>query len=164
MGSPVSFKVRNRDRNLEGSKNDLDVVQRKSRSRFQPYVSNRRTDSPTGQRHRGYQSLERPGPDRRTDRGQSSRSLQDKEPSGSRDNSYLKLSQYSFNISFVELVSARKNIKEVMFQNQFGQILIRGMQVCGVNSMVHMVIELGTAGIFVKRCQLCLRMDILGNF
>nr|XP_016476400.1 PREDICTED: uncharacterized protein LOC107797992 [Nicotiana tabacum] len=50
--------------------------------------------------------------DSRTDRGQSNRSLQDKETSGSRDSSYHRLSEYNFNVNIVELVLAMRNIKE----------------------------------------------------
>lgn len=59
--------------------------------------------------------LVRPGPSRRTDCGRSSRNLQDKEPSKFKDTSYPNLSEYSFNISLVELVAAMRNIKEAKF-------------------------------------------------
>ncbi|XP_070045410.1 uncharacterized protein [Nicotiana tomentosiformis] len=53
--------------------------------------------------------------DRRADRSPNNRSLHDKETSGSRDPSCPKLSEYNFNVSVVELVSATRNIKEALF-------------------------------------------------
>nr|XP_009596401.1 uncharacterized protein LOC104092494 [Nicotiana tomentosiformis] len=70
--------------------------------------------SPEG-RDRGFWSAYRFVTDRRTDRGRINRSLKDKETSGSRDSSYPRLSKYNFNVSVVELVSAMRNNKEVMF-------------------------------------------------
>lgn len=114
LGFLMYFRGQNHERKLEKSKNDLDVGRRPSKSHFQLYVSNKMLDSRIGQGHgiRGYQSLEIPRPDMRTNHGQSSRTLQEKEPPESRDSSYPRLSDYNFNISLVELVSSMKNIKE----------------------------------------------------
>nr|XP_016467871.1 PREDICTED: uncharacterized protein LOC107790459 [Nicotiana tabacum] len=64
---------------------------------------------------RGFPSADRFVTDRRTDRDQNNRSLQDKETSGTRDPSYPRLSEYKFNVSIVELVSAMGNTKEAWF-------------------------------------------------
>ncbi|XP_070052967.1 uncharacterized protein [Nicotiana tomentosiformis] len=81
---------------------------RTSRGRFLPY---KRTKG----RSRGFQTADRFAIDRRTDRGRNNQSLQDKETSRSQDPSYPKLSEYNFNDSIVELVSAMRNIKEARF-------------------------------------------------
>nr|XP_016483531.1 PREDICTED: uncharacterized protein LOC107804203 [Nicotiana tabacum] len=43
------------------------------------------------------------------------RSLHDKEVSSSRNSTYTRLSEYNFNVSLMELVSAMRNIKEARF-------------------------------------------------
>nr|XP_016460360.1 PREDICTED: uncharacterized protein LOC107783848 [Nicotiana tabacum] len=52
--------------------------------------------------------------DRRSSRGRED-ATEDKEISGSLDSSYPRLSEYNFNVSIVELVSAMRNIKETWF-------------------------------------------------
>ncbi|XP_019232039.1 PREDICTED: uncharacterized protein LOC109212811 [Nicotiana attenuata] len=66
-------------------------------------------------RGRGFRSADRFATDRRTDRGRKNRLLQDKETSGTRGPSYPGLSEYNFNVSVVDLVSAMKNIIEERF-------------------------------------------------
>ncbi|XP_019251257.1 PREDICTED: uncharacterized protein LOC109230189 [Nicotiana attenuata] len=73
-------------------------------------------DDQTKSRGRGFRIAYKFTINRRTDRGRNNRSLQDKETSGSRDPSYPKLSEYNFNVSVVELVSAMRNIKEARFR------------------------------------------------
>nr|XP_016444205.1 PREDICTED: uncharacterized protein LOC107769496 [Nicotiana tabacum] len=109
LGSSVSFKERNHDRNQDKFKNKFDTDRRSSRSHFQPYE---RAD---GRGNKGFQSLDRFASNRRADHGRSNRSLQEKEASGSQDAAYTRLSDYNFNISLVELVSAMRNIKDVRF-------------------------------------------------
>ncbi|XP_070036144.1 uncharacterized protein [Nicotiana tomentosiformis] len=69
-------------------------------------------DDQTEGRGRNFRAAKKFIADRGTDRGRKNRSLQDKETLGSRDASYPKLSEYNFNISIVELVSAMRNIKD----------------------------------------------------
>nr|XP_009605952.1 uncharacterized protein LOC104100431 [Nicotiana tomentosiformis] len=64
---------------------------------------------------RGFRSADRFVTDRRTDRSQNNRSLQDKEASSTWDPSYPRLSEYKFNGSVVELVPTMRNIKEAWF-------------------------------------------------
>ncbi|XP_070034949.1 uncharacterized protein [Nicotiana tomentosiformis] len=71
-----------------------------------------RTDGPG---NKGFQSSDRFASYKRADHGRISRSLQEKEASGSRDSPYPRLYDYKFNISLVVLVSAMRNIKEAMF-------------------------------------------------
>nr|XP_016477035.1 PREDICTED: uncharacterized protein LOC107798537 [Nicotiana tabacum] len=66
-------------------------------------------------RGRSFRTADKFTVDRRTDCGRNYISLQDKEIWGSRDSSYPKLSEYNFNVSVVELVSAMRNIKEARF-------------------------------------------------
>ncbi|XP_070055109.1 uncharacterized protein [Nicotiana tomentosiformis] len=96
------------EKNKEKSKNDFNKDRRSSRGRFFPY------ERAVGH-GRGFQSVDKFAADRRTDRGQNNRSLQDKETTGSRDFSYPRLSKYNFNVSIVELVLAMRNIKEARF-------------------------------------------------
>ncbi|XP_070014413.1 uncharacterized protein [Nicotiana sylvestris] len=100
--------TKGREKNSEKSKSDYDTDIRNSRGRFLPYKW-------TEGHGRGSRTTDKFVVDRRTDRGQNNRSLQDKEVSGSRDPSYSKLSEYNFNVSMVELVSAMRNIKEARF-------------------------------------------------
>nr|XP_016455166.1 PREDICTED: uncharacterized protein LOC107779289 [Nicotiana tabacum] len=65
--------------------------------------------------NKGFWSSERFGVDRRTDHGRNNRSLQEKEVLGAQNSTYLRLSDYYFNISIVELVSVIRNIKEARF-------------------------------------------------
>nr|XP_009615093.1 uncharacterized protein LOC104107884 [Nicotiana tomentosiformis]XP_016512940.1 PREDICTED: uncharacterized protein LOC107829982 [Nicotiana tabacum] len=87
LGSSASLKGRNLYRNQDKLKNDFDVDQRPSRSHFQPYE---RADG-CGKR---FQSSNMFIFDRRTDRGQNSRSLQEKEAPGSRDPSSPRTRDY----------------------------------------------------------------------
>ncbi|XP_070040156.1 uncharacterized protein [Nicotiana tomentosiformis] len=89
-------------------KDDIEMDRWTSRWRILPYG---RTEG-CG---KNFWSADRFTVDRRTDRGRNSRSLQDREISGSRDSSYPKLLEYNFNVSVVELVSAMRNIKEARF-------------------------------------------------
>nr|XP_016442968.1 PREDICTED: uncharacterized protein LOC107768361 [Nicotiana tabacum] len=108
LSFPVLFKGRDWEKNKEKSKDDFDTTRRSSRSRFLPYERSEECD-------RGFRSADRCVIDRRIDRGWNNKSLQDKETSGSRDSPYLKLSEYNFNVSVVELVSSMRNIKEAQF-------------------------------------------------
>nr|XP_016501323.1 PREDICTED: uncharacterized protein LOC107819697 [Nicotiana tabacum] len=83
----------------------LENRRRSSRGWFLPYE---RTEG----RDRGFWSADRIATNRKTDRGRKNRSLQDKNASGTRDPSYPRLSEYNYNVSVVELVSAMRNIKE----------------------------------------------------
>ncbi|XP_070046595.1 uncharacterized protein [Nicotiana tomentosiformis] len=89
-------------------KDDIDTDRRTSRGRFLPYKR-------IGGRDRNFRTTNRFTVDRRTDRDRNNRSLQDREISESRDSSYPRLSEYNFNVSVVELVSAMRNIKEARF-------------------------------------------------
>nr|XP_016488809.1 PREDICTED: uncharacterized protein LOC107808756 [Nicotiana tabacum] len=100
--------VKGREKNKEKSKDDFDTDRRSSRSRVLPYE---RADGCGTSFQYAYRFVT----DRRIDRGRNNRSLQDKETSGSRDPSYPRLSEYNFNVSMVQLVSAMKNIKEARF-------------------------------------------------
>ncbi|XP_070035743.1 uncharacterized protein [Nicotiana tomentosiformis] len=100
--------VKGREKNKEKLKDDFDTDRRSSRGRFFPYE---RAEG----RDRSFRMTNRFATDRRTDCGQNNRSVQDKETSGSRDPSYPRFSEYNFNVSVVELVSAMKNIKEAWF-------------------------------------------------
>nr|XP_016453920.1 PREDICTED: uncharacterized protein LOC107778223 [Nicotiana tabacum] len=82
---------------------------RSSKDRLLPY------ERAEGRSSKGFQSSDRFAPDRRTDRDQNNRSLQEKEVPGTQDSSYPRLSDYNFNIRVVELVSAMRNIKEARF-------------------------------------------------
>ncbi|XP_070049134.1 uncharacterized protein [Nicotiana tomentosiformis] len=106
VGFPSSTK--GREKNREKSKNDYDMDRQTLRGQFLPYEW-------TEGCSRSFWTADRFTVDRRTDRGWNNRSLQDKEASGSRDPSYPKLSEYNFNPSIVELVSAMRNIKEARF-------------------------------------------------
>nr|XP_016485741.1 PREDICTED: uncharacterized protein LOC107806149 [Nicotiana tabacum] len=72
-------------------------------------------DDQTEGRGRGFRSVDRFATNRRTDRGQNNRSLQDKEALGMRDPSYPRLSEYNFNVNVVELVSYMRNFKGARF-------------------------------------------------
>ncbi|XP_019248433.1 PREDICTED: uncharacterized protein LOC109227691 [Nicotiana attenuata] len=102
-------KGHNRERNKEKFKTNFDSDWRSSRSCFQPY------EKDDGCGNNGFQSSDRFAYDRRSDRGRSSKALQEKEPSGSRDSTYPRLSDYNFNISLLEFMSAMRNIKEARF-------------------------------------------------
>ncbi|XP_019246399.1 PREDICTED: uncharacterized protein LOC109226052 [Nicotiana attenuata] len=66
---------------------------------------------------KGFKSSDRFASDRRADRSQSNRSLQEKEAPGSQDPTYPRLSDYNFTIILVELVSVMRSIKEARFPN-----------------------------------------------
>ncbi|XP_070045344.1 uncharacterized protein [Nicotiana tomentosiformis] len=100
--------TKGRDKNREKSKDDYDTGRRTSRGRSLPYEW-------TEGRGRDFWTIDKFTVDRRIDRGRNNRSQQDKETSGSQDPSYPKLSEYNFNVSIVELVSAMRNIKEARF-------------------------------------------------
>ncbi|XP_070036940.1 uncharacterized protein [Nicotiana tomentosiformis] len=106
VGFPSSTK--GREKNREKSKDDYGADKGSLRGRCLPYE---RTEG----RNRGFRTADRFAIDRRTDRGPNNQSLQDKEASGSQDPFYPKLSEYNFNVSIVELVSAMRNIKEAQF-------------------------------------------------
>ncbi|XP_070039651.1 uncharacterized protein [Nicotiana tomentosiformis] len=106
IGFPASAKVR--EKNKEKSKDDFDTDRRSSSDRLFTYEW-------AEERGRGFRSADRFVTDKNTNRGRSNRSLQDKEASCSRDPSYPRLSEYNFNISVVEFVSAMRNIKEARF-------------------------------------------------
>ncbi|XP_070036118.1 uncharacterized protein [Nicotiana tomentosiformis] len=106
LGFPMS--VKGREKNKEKSKDDFDTDRRSSRSRFLPYEWAEDCS-------RGFRSELRFVTDRRIDRGWNNSSLQEKEMSCSRDPSYPRLSEYNFNDSVVELLSAMRNIKEARF-------------------------------------------------
>nr|XP_009596366.1 uncharacterized protein LOC104092460 [Nicotiana tomentosiformis] len=89
-------------------KDDVDSNRRGSRGRFLPYEQ-------TQGNGRSLRSVDKFISDIRTDRGRNNRLLQDRETPGLQGPPYPKLSEYNFNISVVELVSAMKNIKEVRF-------------------------------------------------
>nr|XP_018627617.1 uncharacterized protein LOC104100177 [Nicotiana tomentosiformis]XP_018627618.1 uncharacterized protein LOC104100177 [Nicotiana tomentosiformis] len=100
--------TKGREKNREKTKYDIDTDRWTSRGWFLPYE---RTEGSC----RSFQTTNKFTIDRRTDRGRNNRSLQDKEIWGSRGSSNPKLSEYNFNISVVELVSAMRNIKEARF-------------------------------------------------
>ncbi|XP_070043033.1 uncharacterized protein [Nicotiana tomentosiformis] len=106
----VSFpsSTKGREKNKQKSKYDYDADRQTSRGWFLPYE---RTEG----RIRGFRTADKFTIDRRIDRGRNNQSLQDKEVAGSRDPSYPKLSEYNFNVSILELVSAMRNIKEARF-------------------------------------------------
>nr|XP_009587656.1 uncharacterized protein LOC104085351 [Nicotiana tomentosiformis] len=106
VGFPSSTK--GRENNREKSKDDYNADRRTLRGRCLPYER-------TAGRIRGFQTTDWFAVNRRTDRDQNNRSLQDKEVSGSHDPCYPKLSKYNFNVSIMELVSAMRNIKEARF-------------------------------------------------
>nr|XP_016435097.1 PREDICTED: uncharacterized protein LOC107761385 [Nicotiana tabacum] len=106
LGFPMS--VKGREKNKEKLKDDFDTDRRSSRSRFLPYEWAEDCS-------RGFRSELRFVTDRRIDRGWNNSSLQEKEMSCSRDPSYPRLSEYNFNDSVVELLSAMRNIKEARF-------------------------------------------------
>ncbi|XP_070035609.1 uncharacterized protein [Nicotiana tomentosiformis] len=87
---------------------DYDADRQTSRGQFFPYERTEGHD-------RILQASNKFIVDRWTDRGRNNISLQDKETLGSRDLSYPKLSDYNFNVSIVELVSAMRNIKDARF-------------------------------------------------
>ncbi|XP_070042888.1 uncharacterized protein [Nicotiana tomentosiformis] len=76
-----------------------------------PYLPYERTEG----RGKNFRAANKFTIDGGTDRGRNNRSLQDKQTSGSRDISYPRLSEYNFNVSVVELVSAMRKIKEARF-------------------------------------------------
>ncbi|XP_016490081.1 uncharacterized protein LOC107809900 [Nicotiana tabacum] len=109
--SNASLKLkesRDWETNKEKLKNNFDTDRRSSRGWFLPYE---RAEG----RGRGFWSADKFTIDGRTDRVRNNKSLQDKETLGSRDASYPILSEYNFNVSVVELVSAMRNIKEERF-------------------------------------------------
>nr|XP_016432339.1 PREDICTED: uncharacterized protein LOC107758997 [Nicotiana tabacum] len=108
LGFPASAKGRDREKNKEKSKDDFDIDRRSSRSQFLPYE---RAEG----RGRGFRSADRLATDRRTDPGRNNRLLQNRETSGSQDSSYPILSEYNFNVSVMELISAIMNIKMSQF-------------------------------------------------
>ncbi|XP_070032699.1 uncharacterized protein [Nicotiana tomentosiformis] len=97
-----------REKNKEKSKVNFDMDRRSLKGRFLPYE---RTEG----RGRGFRSTDRFTTDRRTDLSRNNRSLQEKESVGTRDPSYPRISEYNFNVSTVELVSAMRNIKEARY-------------------------------------------------
>ncbi|XP_075085099.1 uncharacterized protein LOC142168330 [Nicotiana tabacum] len=106
VGFPSSTKGRGKNR--EKMKGDIDMDRRTSRGQFLPYER-------TEDRDRNFRTSYRFTVGGRTDRGRNNRSLQDREVSGSRGSSYPRLSEYNFNVSIVELVSAMRSIKEARF-------------------------------------------------
>ncbi|XP_070049957.1 uncharacterized protein [Nicotiana tomentosiformis] len=106
VGFPSS--TNGREKNGEKSKDDYDMDRRTLRVRFFPYE---RIEG----RGRSLRTADKSAIDRRTYCGQNNRLMQDKEASGSRDPSYPKLSEYNFNVSIVELVSALRNNEEARF-------------------------------------------------
>nr|XP_018628223.1 uncharacterized protein LOC108946138 [Nicotiana tomentosiformis] len=106
VGSTSSGK--GREKNIVKAKDDCDADRRTSRGRLLPYE---RTEG----HGRNFRASNKFTVDRGTDRDRNSRSLQDKETSGSRDLSYTRLSEYNFDISIVELVSTMRNIKGAQF-------------------------------------------------
>ncbi|XP_070042472.1 uncharacterized protein [Nicotiana tomentosiformis] len=102
--------TKGRGKNREKMKDDIDMDRRTSRGRFLP-------DERTEDHGRNFRTVDMFTVDRRTDRGRNKRSLQDREVSGSRNSFYPRLSEYNFNVSVVELVSAMRNIKEARFPN-----------------------------------------------
>nr|XP_009606185.1 uncharacterized protein LOC104100620 [Nicotiana tomentosiformis] len=112
LGFPTSTKGRDQDKNQDKFKGDFDADRRYSKGRLLPYE---RTE---GQCSKAFRSSDRFIPDRRIDRVQKNRSLQEKQVPGAWDSTYPRLSDYNFNISIVELVSAMRNIKEARFPKQ----------------------------------------------
>ncbi|XP_070032631.1 uncharacterized protein [Nicotiana tomentosiformis] len=108
LGFLTSTKGRYREKNKEKLKDDFDVDRRSPKGQFLPYERVKRCG-------RGFRSANRFTTDRRVDRGRNNRSLKDKEISSSRDSTYPRLSEYNFNVSIVELVSAMRSIKEAQF-------------------------------------------------
>ncbi|XP_070034958.1 uncharacterized protein [Nicotiana tomentosiformis] len=100
--------AKGREKNREKLKDDYDADRRTSRGQFLPYE---RTEG----RGRNVRATNKFTIDGGTDRGRSNISLQDKQTSGYQDLSYPSLSEYNFNVSVVELVSAMRNIKETRF-------------------------------------------------
>ncbi|XP_070036538.1 uncharacterized protein [Nicotiana tomentosiformis] len=106
IGFPASTK--GREKNKEKLKDDFDTDRRSSRGQCFPYEWAKICG-------RGFWLTDRFVTNRRNDCGRNNRSLQDKEASGTRDSSYPRLSEYNFNVSVVELVSAMRKIKEARF-------------------------------------------------
>ncbi|XP_019266223.1 PREDICTED: uncharacterized protein LOC109243704 [Nicotiana attenuata] len=104
----VGFSSSPKGREKDIEKSEDDYVRRTSRGRFLPYEQ-------TEGRSRNLRIADKFTVDRRTDRGQNNRLLQDKEVLGSRDSTYPRLSEYNFNVIIVEFMSAMRNIKEARF-------------------------------------------------
>nr|XP_016492309.1 PREDICTED: uncharacterized protein LOC107811829 [Nicotiana tabacum] len=135
LGFSASVKGRDREKNKEKSKDDFDTNRRSLRSWFLPYKW-------AEGRGKGFRSEDKFATNRRTDRGRNNRSLQNKE---TLDSSYPRLSEYNFNVSLVEMISAMRNIKDARFPKPIRSDHDQGILIYGATTTRETVTGLGTA-------------------
>ncbi|KAH0639839.1 hypothetical protein KY285_036425 [Solanum tuberosum] len=120
---------------------------------------------------RNFQPVDRPWLDKQNGRDQGHTRLQNKEVVGASSSIHaveyvLRLSEYGFNISPIQLFASMRNIKEARFSEPMTKDL--GTQTWDANSMEHTDIKRGIIGISKRRCPLemaiLLRNDYLREF